>query len=322
MDDIKSSHKDPRVNNEFLEWLREQYGDSSLGEVEFTRGKRYEYLGMTLDYATKGKLKIDMSRYMDETCISFPEKLSGVAKHPWNEIFFSVNEDGKQMMESNSQIFHTTVMKSMFLTKRGRPDILHGVCFLSTCVSKPTRGDWNKLKKIMNFLKYTRNDILISETDNNHGICWFISASFGLYSDCKSHTRACCTIGGGMICTLLNKKKNDSRNPTKGKLNAVDDKVNKTVTVKRFLKSRGFNVNQNTIKQDNESAIKLESNATECVGKRLRHFNIKLFYINNLKEQGELNMEYCHTRNMVADYFSKPFTSTKFDEFRKIILNI
>ena len=57
VDNIKSSHIDPKVNNQFLAWLEKQYGDNELGEVKFTRGKHHEYLGMTLDYSTPGKLK-------------------------------------------------------------------------------------------------------------------------------------------------------------------------------------------------------------------------------------------------------------------------
>ena len=47
VDDLMSSHKDPKINDEFLEWLNEMYG--SLGEVKAMRGKVHDYLGMIFD---------------------------------------------------------------------------------------------------------------------------------------------------------------------------------------------------------------------------------------------------------------------------------
>ena len=106
---------------------------------------------MTLDYSTPGKLKIDMTKYIENTCALFPEKLSGTANHPWGEKLFQVNEAETSLDDNKQKIFHTTVMKSMFLAKRRRPDILPGVGFLSTRVKNSTKEDWAKLKKIVNF---------------------------------------------------------------------------------------------------------------------------------------------------------------------------
>ena len=149
-----------------------------------------------------------------------------------------------------------------------------------------------------------------------------MDASFAPHIDYKSHTVACFTIGRGMISSFSNKQKNNSRSSTEAELNAVDDKISKIVWTKRFIESQGFKINQNIIKQDNQSAIKLERNGTESVGKRTRHFNVKLFYVKDLIDKKDVEIEYCNTENMVADYFSKPLTGKKFNEFRGIIMNL
>ena len=51
VNNLKFGHKDPKVNNLFIEWLSEKYG--KLGDVKATRGKVHEYLGMTLDFLRK-----------------------------------------------------------------------------------------------------------------------------------------------------------------------------------------------------------------------------------------------------------------------------
>ena len=48
VDDLKGSHEDGKVNDEFEEWLQKEFGQ--IKAVTGTRGKRHVYLGMTLDY--------------------------------------------------------------------------------------------------------------------------------------------------------------------------------------------------------------------------------------------------------------------------------
>ena len=38
------------------------------------------------------------------------------------------------------------------------------------------------------------------KSDDIQTINWYIYATFGVYDDMKSHTRACMTLGNGMIC--------------------------------------------------------------------------------------------------------------------------
>ena len=47
VDDLKSSHIDPKVNDEFLQWIKEMFGQ--LGEVKMTQDPLHDYLSMTLD---------------------------------------------------------------------------------------------------------------------------------------------------------------------------------------------------------------------------------------------------------------------------------
>ena len=53
VDDLKSSHKDRKVNDGFEHWLQENYGQH--GKVMSHRGKIHEYLGMEIDYSEKGR---------------------------------------------------------------------------------------------------------------------------------------------------------------------------------------------------------------------------------------------------------------------------
>jgi len=72
VDDVKSSHIDPKVNDSFIDWLKKEYGQ--LGEVKSSRGKRHDYLGMILDYSVEGQVIIDMCDYVKKMVAEFPQE--------------------------------------------------------------------------------------------------------------------------------------------------------------------------------------------------------------------------------------------------------
>ena len=95
-----------------------------------------------------------MTKYIENTRALFPEKLSGTANHPWGEKLFQVNEAETSLDDNKQKVFHTMVMKLMFLAKRGRPHILPGVGFLSTRVKNSTKEDWAKLKNSKFYIQH------------------------------------------------------------------------------------------------------------------------------------------------------------------------
>ena len=50
VDDLKVSHKDPKVIDKFVKWVSHKYGDKEIGEVKAKRGRVHEYLGMVEEW--------------------------------------------------------------------------------------------------------------------------------------------------------------------------------------------------------------------------------------------------------------------------------
>ena len=53
VDDLKISHVDKREVTKMIEWLEGKYG-----KMRTTRGEYHDYLGMDLDFRTKGAVAI------------------------------------------------------------------------------------------------------------------------------------------------------------------------------------------------------------------------------------------------------------------------
>ena len=119
VDDLKSSHVDRKVNDEFHHWLNQKYG--KYGEVKVTRGKVHEYLGMTFDYSKKGTIQVGMVEYVENMLKDFPRKLGAnkVSPTPATDKLFNVDEDSPKLDKTRAEEFHTTVAK-VCLRARGQ----------------------------------------------------------------------------------------------------------------------------------------------------------------------------------------------------------
>ena len=137
VDDVMSSHVNKKVNDKFLVWLNKKYGKH--GEVKATRGKMHDYLGLTFDFRTKGKVRIDMRKYMRKIIEDFKKKyvLNDKATSPAANDLFSNNEKSPKIDKEMKEDFHTFVAKGLFAAKLGRPDTGTVIAVLSTHVCEP-----------------------------------------------------------------------------------------------------------------------------------------------------------------------------------------
>ena len=70
-----------------------------------------------------------------------------------------------------------------------------------------------------------------------------------------------------------------------------------------------------TIKEDNESCIKLSKNDTSHG--RMKHVDLKYHFVRDCVQDGTLILEYCSTDEMLADMFTKPLGFRQFTYLRE-----
>ena len=165
MDDVLSSHVNPRVNNKFLEWMNRNYG--KLKEVTTKRGKIHEYLGMTIDFTTRGKVKFRMDDYVEKMLDGFSVKFKSTdtALSPASNTLMEVGQS-KLLGKNQAEEFHTNAAKCLFLCKRARPDVKPTTAVLATRIQKTNENDWKKLIRLLKYINGTRKYHLTLSADN------------------------------------------------------------------------------------------------------------------------------------------------------------
>ena len=75
------------------------------------------------------------------------------------------------------------------------------------------------------------------------------------------------------------------------------------------------------LNQDNQSTKLFSNKGRTSLKKRTRHINIQYFYLHDLIKQGIMSVEYLTTKEMIADYLSKPLSGKLFYHLRELMMN-
>jgi hypothetical protein len=140
VDNLKIAHVSEDVNTDIIKISNDEFWKEA--PITITRGKVHDYLGMTLDYSEKGKVKIKMLDYVDKMLTDLPAEMDGKAPSPEANHLLTVNCDQIKVEEKKSQLVHTYVAKTLFLCKRARTDLQTAVAFLSTRVKSCDEDDY------------------------------------------------------------------------------------------------------------------------------------------------------------------------------------
>jgi len=115
-------------------------------------GNSHSYTGMKLT-VDKGYIVLDMRYYLQNLLEPFINPQVKVV--PGNKETFTVKEAVEKLDLKKRTLFHSTVAKLLYLSKRARPDIIAVVGFLCTRVKEPSVEDWEKMNKLLGYLEGT-----------------------------------------------------------------------------------------------------------------------------------------------------------------------
>jgi len=81
-----------------------------------TRGKRHDYLGMTIDFSDPGNVTFTMIDYIHKMLEGLPEYMTGETVSPAAHHLFAINEDDPVLLcEKDAIMFHHNTAKLLFL---------------------------------------------------------------------------------------------------------------------------------------------------------------------------------------------------------------
>ena len=126
--------------------------------------------------------------------------------------------------------------------------------------------------------------------------------------------------GHGIISARCSKLKLAAQSSCEAELYALHQSTPMVLLAKQMLAEYGYD-DIPTIGQDNEGTMELAHNG-EGRFKRTKHIATRYFYIKELLDTNQADLEHVRTEDMPADILTKPLTGTKFINFREQLMNI
>ena len=319
VDDLEVSHVDGTEVEKFVRQMEEPFGKDT--PLTVSCGQVHDYLGMTLDFCTKGEVQINMEHYIDMMLQDAPDEMKGTATTPAAPHLFKVNNKDPQFLGvEKKKIFVHLVMQGLYLSQRGRPDIRTAIAFLCGRLRSPDEDDYKKLTRMIQYLRGTKGMILMLQASDEGIIRWWIDASYAIHEDMKGHTGAALSLGKGAIYSGSWKQQLVSRSSTESELVGVYDVLPQVLWTKQFLEVQGRLDTTTVFYQDNTSSILLERNGRSSSTKRMKHMHICYFYVTEQVWNKVIHITHCPTEEMVADFFTKPLQGSLFIKMRNYVM--
>jgi hypothetical protein len=274
VDDNKISHVDDKVVTRTIEMIEWRFGKMTV-----TRGKEHIFLGMNITFHDDGTVSVKMKEYIKEAIDDFGEDIVRSAATPAKKNLFDVDENAEPLSRKKSENFHSVVAKLLYVSKRSRLDIQLAVAFLCTRVSCSTEQDWQKLKRVLEYLRGTLDEYLTLGADDIGMMKTWVDASYAVHMDMKSHTGGVVSFGIGAVMSKSSKQKLNVKSSTEAELVGASDYLPYPIWAKKFLAAQGYVLKENIFYQDNQSTIRFEKNGRKSCGPNSRHIDIRYFFI-------------------------------------------
>ena len=112
--------------------------EENVGKITRQTGIRHKFLRMDITFNKNGTVSIDMKDYVEEVLQAFPDRLKRSVTSPARPDLHHIDHTSPPLPIENADLFHSFVMKLMWVSQRCRLDILTTISFLCTRVTKPT----------------------------------------------------------------------------------------------------------------------------------------------------------------------------------------
>ena len=240
-------------------------------------------------------------------------------KSPAASYLFDITVSSPALLPAQQAEFHSTVAKILFISHRTRPDVLTTISFLTKKVLSPTIEDWHKLRRLLQYLAATKSDCLLLQCTLPPQVKLYADSSFGVHPDYKSHSGVCTTLGRGMFYSKSTVQKLVTTSSCQAELVAVAKGLQQGIFASYLLTGQGYPHSPMTVYQDNMSTIKLIDNG-RANSELTRHISIGYFWAHDLIHRGIINVNYCPTGDMIADFLTKPLQGSLYMHLRQLLM--
>jgi hypothetical protein len=305
VDDIIIASNSMEEIKNLKENLAKIFQMKDMGQIKYCLGIEFN--------VKKNKVTMSQKKYVDDLLKRFGMENSKEVSTPMDPNVKLSKEmcpkTEKEKEEMTRCPYQNLIGSLMYLSVSTRPDISYAVSCLSqynTCFGKE---HWIAAKRVLRYLKGTRDYGLVYEK-NVEDIIGFADADWGANpDDRKSYTGYIFIFANCSVSWEARKQQTVALSSTEAEYMALSDATKEAIYLRRFLKEVLDIDKQIQIMNDNQGARSLAQNPIQH--SRTKHIDIRHHFIREILQRKEIEIKYIQTSEMVADFLTKPLSKFK-----------
>ena len=216
-----------------------------------------------------------------------------------------------------NQYIKQTTRSLLYAALAMRPDIMQAVGAAAKYCSNPNETHLTAAKRILRYLKETVNVGLKYQKSENGTLIGYSDADWaGDLDDRHSTSGNLFLIAGGAVSWLSKKQSTVALSTAEAEYMSLSSASQEAVWLRKLLADFDFGIPQKptVIKEDNQGTIAIAQNPV--YHSRTKHIEIKHHYVRETIQNKHIKLEYCPTKEMIADLLTKPLPRDQFETLR------
>ncbi|UYV77008.1 hypothetical protein LAZ67_14002803 [Cordylochernes scorpioides] len=276
-------------------------------------GDPTQFIGIEISRNREGELLLSQKSKIQELVERYNLQEAKPTFTPMESGYPGISDE--KLLPNNVQ-YQQLIGSLLYLSVVSRPDIAAPVCILSSRNQNPRNCDWNAAKRIVRYLKTTKELELRISNQKPPTLEAYSDATWASdNTDRKSLSGNLFLLGSNPISWMTGKQGCVSLSSTEAELISAAEASQELLWLLDLLKD--LELEQKApiyFHQDNQSCLKICS--SEKVSSRTKHIATKIHHLKDLQKKTVIKMIYCPTGDMKADLLTKPLPRPTFEKLR------
>jgi hypothetical protein len=312
VDDIAVITNTPAEMTKVKAILKAEFEIKDIGEPRLLLG-----IEISRDRSTKS-ITLSQKNYVDTILRRFKMENTSPVSTPLDPHVILAKREGQPSDKIGGGLYAVAIGSLMYAAMGTRPDIAYAVQTLSQFTSNPGPEHWTAVKRVFRYLNGTRTyGITYSGADENE---WpmnpigYSDADWGSNPNDRKSISGYSFMPRGAIAWSSRKQSTVALSSTEAEYIAATHATRQAIWLRQLLD--GLQIPQEgptTLYADNQSAIALSRDPQFHA--RTKHVDIQHHFIREKVANGDIDIIYCPTHEMVADVLTKGLAKPKHTKF-------
>jgi hypothetical protein len=233
-------------------------------------------------------------------------------------------QDNETVLNANDKfIFQQLVGALIYLSVCTRPDIANSVRSVAMRSAEPTNRHLTAAKRILRYVKGTRSHVITYSKELVHVIQAFSDASWAENkANRRSTTGFVIRLANGPISWKSKTQTAVTLSTCEAEYTALASTIQELVYILQLTTTAKLPLQSNKVYlyEDNQGTMFLANN--QATTNRRKHIDIKLHFVREVLNKGQIVLRYCPTNQMLADILTKALPRVRFKHLATQVLGI